>query len=314
MSKYTFLNLTKDVLEKSNCALTPLEIWEKAREFELDKKISTSGKTPWLTITASLYMDIKDNPNSEFKKEGVRPTLFGLKSKTYLQKNDIELSNDNVNYKEKDLHPVLVKYLRSNPHFLCLTKTINQSRTEGVNKKKNSNLWVYSDLIGVYYPFDDFHEIALKSFNFLNMNPCKIFSFEMKINLNFSNFKEYYFQAVSNSSWANEGYLVCDSILDDPELMDELRMLNAAHGIGIIVLNKENPEQSEIVFNARYNEKMDIYMINKLITQNKDVQIVFKNVNNCFTLVRTLDINDFDKVLGDDEYQDYSNKKFGVNY
>jgi hypothetical protein len=30
----------------------------------------------------------------------------------------------------------------------------------------------------------------------------------MKKELNFSNLRESYFQAVSNSSWANEGYLV----------------------------------------------------------------------------------------------------------
>ncbi len=55
---------------------------------------------------------------------------------------------------------------------------------------------------------------------------------------------------MSNSSWANEGYLVATSISTN-EVEEELRMLSAFHGIGVILLNPENPTESEILFPAQ---------------------------------------------------------------
>jgi hypothetical protein len=66
-----------------------------------------------------------------------------------------------------------------------------------------------------------------------------------KKELNSSNIRSSFFQAVSNSSWANEGYLVATSI-STSEVEEELRMLSALHGIGVILLNPENPTESEI--------------------------------------------------------------------
>lgn len=45
------------------------------------------------------------------------------------------------------------------------------------------------------------------------------------------------FQAVSNSSWANEGYLVVLQEIDS-EVLSELRRLNQSFGIGVIKLEK----------------------------------------------------------------------------
>ena len=42
----------------------------------------------------------------------------------------------------------------------------------------------------------------------------RLWSFEVKKELNVSNARKSFFQAVSNSSWANEGYLVATSISD----------------------------------------------------------------------------------------------------
>jgi len=48
------------------------------------------------------------------------------------------------------------------------------------------------------------------------------------------------FQAVSNSSWANFGYLVAAEI-GGTDTLKELRMLFAARGIGFIKLDVDNP-------------------------------------------------------------------------
>lgn len=64
--RLTFLKLAELILEKVGKPLTVSEIWEKARELGLAEKISTSGRTPWRTIGAQIYVDIRDNPKTIF--------------------------------------------------------------------------------------------------------------------------------------------------------------------------------------------------------------------------------------------------------
>jgi len=96
----------------------------------------------------------------------------------------------------------------------------------------------------------------------------RLWSFEVKTTLNRSNVRESYFQSVSNSSWANFGYLVAEEINQD--CMKELTMLAAAHGIGIILLNRDNPEESQVLIPAREHEEIDWDMVNRLADENKD--------------------------------------------
>ncbi|MBK6362572.1 MAG: hypothetical protein IPF52_03390 [Saprospiraceae bacterium] len=102
-------------------------------------------------------------------------------------------------------------------------KTIfHETSTKGT---KGRNEWIHPDLVGVYFPFKDYKKETLEIQSHLTISSIKLFSFELKISLNFSNLRECYFQAVSNSSWANEGYLVAVNINDDPAFRDELRRL-----------------------------------------------------------------------------------------
>ena len=65
-NRLTFLKLAELVFENIRKPLTVSEIWEKAKELGLAEKVSTSGKTPWRTIGAQIYVDIRDNPKSIF--------------------------------------------------------------------------------------------------------------------------------------------------------------------------------------------------------------------------------------------------------
>ncbi|KAA6320966.1 hypothetical protein EZS27_029326 [termite gut metagenome] len=88
--------------------------------------------------------------------------------------------------------------------------------------------------------------------------------------MKFGNLRESYFQSVSNSSWANEGYLVVLEIkVDDLDLMDEIRRLNNAFGIGVIKLNLKSIYESEILFPARINSLIDWDTVDRLAEKNK---------------------------------------------
>ena len=72
--------------------------------------------------------------------------------------------------------------------------------------------------------------------------------------------KEFFFQALSNSSWANYGYLVAFEIND--ELREEMERLNRAFGIGIIRLSPFY-DTTQVLFPATKKD-VDYYTVDKL--------------------------------------------------
>jgi hypothetical protein len=95
----------------------------------------------------------------------------------------------------------------------------------------------------------------------------KLWSFEVKVKINRSNVREAFFQAVSNSSWANFGYLVASEINSDAS--KELRILSSLHGIGVILLNAENPLESQNTIPARERNDIDWNTANRLAEENE---------------------------------------------
>ncbi len=141
----------------------------------------------------------------------------------------------------------------------------------------------------------------------LKENACKLFSFEIKIEIDYSNLREYFFQAVSNSSWANEGYLVALRYSDEPSLIDEMRRLNNSFGIGFIKLNAENIEQSEILFTSRLHSNVDWETINRLVEENKDFAEFVKSVEEDITVNKVK--SNYDEVKEDESYLKYITEK-----
>jgi hypothetical protein len=97
----------------------------------------------------------------------------------------------------------------------------------------------------------------------------RLWSFEVKKELNSSNARKSFFQTVSNSSWANESYLVATSI-SDANVEQELRMLSALHGIGIILLNVENPTENEMMLPSKARAEIDWQSVNRILVENPD--------------------------------------------
>jgi hypothetical protein len=270
----TFLELAEQVLKDEKRALTATEIWTIAEAKGYDKKLNSEGKTPWATLGAQIYVNAKDNPKTLFAQTDSRPKKFYLKSqaaqidlaeaetevvevvKTAIKKKKFE-------YLEKDLHPLLTYFAYL--HLRCYTKTINHS----LSPKKEFGEWVHPDLVGCYFPFDEWKSEVYDLSSSLSNTTIKLFSFELKRELSFSNLRESFFQTVSNSSWANESYLVAAHISKEQEFRDELSRLSTSFGIGVIQLNPEDPDSSEIIFPATNREKLDWETINKL-TMNAD--------------------------------------------
>ncbi len=225
-----FLDLAKQIINRENQPLTANEIWEKAIELGLDKQLNSKGKTPSATLGARLYVEVRDNPNSIIEPVGKRPVRFGLKNTTYNQTTATPVSISEIikveKFVERDLHPLLVKFADTFYHFRgAKLKTIFHENS--LKQKKGYNKWIHPDLVGVYFSFNDkvreYEKVIIDFQNDFSITATKLFSFELKIKVDILNLREYYFQAVSNSSWANEGYLVTLKL--DEEVIDEVRRL-----------------------------------------------------------------------------------------
>ncbi|HUN03642.1 MAG TPA: HTH domain-containing protein, partial [Niabella sp.] len=243
----TFLELAEQVLKDENRPLTANEIWTLATEKGYDKLLNSEGKTPWQTLYAQIYVNAKDNPKSLFAQTNSRPKKFYLKSQATqfdlaaIEDETVEIVLPTTNkkkkfeYLERDLHPFLTYFAYY--HLLCYTKTINHLHSS----KKEFGEWIHPDIVGCYFPFDEWKSEVYDLSSSISNTTIKLFSFELKRELNFNNLRESFFQTVSNSSWANESYLVAADISKEQEFRDELSRLSTSFGIGVIQLNLEDP-------------------------------------------------------------------------
>ncbi|MFP6132523.1 HTH domain-containing protein [Helicobacter pylori] len=322
----TYIEIGKKVLEQAEKPLSVKEIFEKACEMGLDKE-RNGGKILPHSLGSTLSQDKKQFYVINREEE---PFRYWLKSRERefppqetpdaKEEDDeqIECSDtakkQKTSFDESDLHPLLVKFLDEDPNFKLLCKTI---RHEECKKGEGGECkWNYPDIVGVYFPYNKYFpyngykEETLKFLHHTGQKRHKLFSFELKIRINFSNLKESYFQAVSNSTWANEGYLVVFEEIKD-KVLGELRRLSQSFGIGVIKLESEI-SNSKILLPAKERE-IDIPTLNMLVKQSpKDFKPFMEKINKQIEkgLDTAVDMeNFFDEALDDEAMQEHIEKK-----
>ena len=282
MEAVTFLGLAKRVIEEEKHPLSPNEIWKTIIEKGYDKSLRSGGKTPWATLAAQLYVNVRDREDTPFVRIGTRPARFYLRallSVSDLQRLEQKPEDESPKeekvpeYQENDLHPFLSYY--ANLYLRAYTKTIQHSRSE----KKEYGEWIHPDMVGCYFPLDDWKPVVLELASIIGNPAIKLFSFEMKKKLSFRNLRESFFQTVSNSSWAHEGYLVAEDISTDEDFQAELKRLCNSFGIGVIRLNLDDPDLSQVIFPARTKDALDWDAMNKL-TMNPDFREFLRRIKN----------------------------------
>lgn len=176
--------------------------------------------------------------------------------KSNISKNEnMFLKEEKIVIIERNLHEPLSLYLNS---LDIKNKTIYHEKC----KKQKSLNWQLPDIVG---------------FKGLNFQKGIYYSFEIKRYLNINNFRNYYFQAISNSMWANLGYLVFYKYdFVDFDLIEEINHLSDKFGVGVIQLDIEFPLKSNILVNARFKPS-DKKHLNKLIDFSPDFQDLIKN-------------------------------------
>jgi uncharacterized protein len=317
MVKTTFWDVIERTIEKVGTPLSAKEIWEKANELGTIGDFTTLGKTPWATIAAYCYTEINNNTDDSLViQTSERPAQFYLRrlsakldlEKVQKQKDSEQAKKektDNKKFGERDLHPLVVAFASVDTHFKASLKTIYHDNS--AKTAKGQNEWLHPDLVGVFFPFKDYAPETLEIQDHLKISSIKLFSFELKINLNFGNLRQSFFQAVSNSSWANEGYLVTLNLDDDPAFRDEIRRLNNAFGIGLIKLSSENVYETEILFPSKINPEIDWDTVNRLTNGNVDFKDFLKFITEDCKLSKVK--SQYDKILKPEELIKYIKDK-----
>lgn len=299
-----FIELAEKIIREENIPLTQNEIWEIAKTKGYDKQVNTTGKTPWQTIGARLYVDIRDNPSTKFIKLKLKPTKFFLKE--LVNDKDIDkitseaskaLLEPKIKFKERDLHKYLTYFVYT--YKSIYTKTIFHEESN----KKIFSQWLHPDLVGVYFPIEEWENEILDISKEIGSIGIKLFSYEIKKELNFNTLRESYFQAVSNSSWANEGYLVAAEIESEEEFLQEIKRLTNSFGIGIIKLDVDDPDSSEILYPAKEKDFVDIETMNKIAQVNPNFKDFLKRIKADLTS-KEIRKEKYDKIFDIEELID----------
>lgn len=298
---YTFKLLAAEVLSKVGRPLTAEEIWESAVAHRLSEKLRGHGKTPVATLYADLHRATLPGSESDFIRVGNRPRRYWLLSRGEFTAAKDEptppapTTTTGVRLRERDLHPLLAWFADSRLAGV-LVKTIHHEKS----RKSSLGEWVHPDLIGVLFPQSALGSpLTMNLSNAMKAPLCRLFSFELKCRVDFANLREVFFQTVSNSSWANEAYLVSAEWDDSPEFREELDRLCQAFGIGTIHLSVEDPQSSSIRIPALRKLQIDWSTLDKLIEMNADVQRFVKTVTD--DLGTSVHRTEFDPVPADPE-------------
>ncbi|MBM0607008.1 COG2958 family protein [Helicobacter pylori] len=277
------IEIIQSVLEAIKEPIKVTLVYDKAKELfekgEITNMFDCGGETPHQSVSAYIYTALSKGEELPFFKVQEKPTLIALKStakESGLNAQKPSAPSDKIAH-ERDLHPFLTYMAINNENLKCYTKTIFHE--ESVKSPKGMDRWLYPDMVGVRFLHAELSNENLIAFSKkFDTLPVKLVSFELKKEISVHNCRECYFQAISNSSWANEGYLVgCHIDTHNPQLMDLLKRLHASFGIGVIDLRTDE-DKSAILLNAKYKEKIDYTVASELSAKNQKFSGFLKSV------------------------------------
>ncbi|WP_187847173.1 COG2958 family protein [Helicobacter pylori] len=281
------IEIVQSVLEITG-PIKVTEIYDRAKELfekgEITKMFDYGGNTPDRSVSASIYTALNKGEELPFLKTQEKPVLIALKGASKelglnaqkISAPSAKIAHNKIAH-ERDLHPFLTYMAIHNENLKCYTKTIFHE--ESVKSPKGMDRWLYPDMVGVRFLHAELSNENLIAFSKkFDTLPVKLVSFELKKEISVNNCRECYFQAISNSSWANEGYLVGRHIdTHNPQLMDLLKRLHASFGIGVIDLRTDE-DKSAILLNAKYKEKIDYTVASELSAKNEKFSGFLKSV------------------------------------
>ena len=173
---------------------------------------------------------------------------------------------------EAELYPLLVDWLRSQGvHARRIDERRQRAtRGSGANQRRWPDIVGYEDrtreLDG------DVKHLAVR----LGTSATRLWSVEVKLELDIHGIRSAYYQTMMNSGWAHVAYLAARQI--SPEAEEEARELWERQGVGLIHISAGGGEDSRILIHAREREGLDWRAIDRLTRENEDFRRFVRDV------------------------------------
>lgn len=171
----------------------------------------------------------------------------------------------------------LVRFLWSEFHIY--SRHIHKRPLHG-SRYAGTDHWFYPDVVGMEDLSQNWHR-EIKNIVQQPADKIRLYSFNVNALINPTNVGEVFFQAVSNATWANFGYLVASEI-EDKDTLEELKILTSLRDIGFIRLNVENASKSQVLIPAKERTKIDWNTVNYLAQENRDFLDYIKRVGQFY--------------------------------
>ncbi|MFQ9866622.1 MAG: HrgA protein [Bilophila wadsworthia] len=166
---------------------------------------------------------------------------------------------------EQELYPLLTSYLWSELHLYSMR--IREGRSHNT-RGNGGNQWLHPDIVAME-PVDKAWGNTSKPAGTPAAAPASGSGRLKSKNAHRRQYQKMLLSGRQQLVLAHEGYLVATAIADD-RVEQELRMLSALHGIGVILLDPENPSESEILLPAQKKPDADWQSIDRLAKENGD--------------------------------------------
>ncbi|HJD63826.1 MAG TPA: hypothetical protein LFW13_02295 [Rickettsia endosymbiont of Sericostoma sp.] len=259
---------------------------ERSKNETLNNITDSSGKDKMMLgiLSGEMHKNwFKSIQNQEpnIKKEDYPLRYYYTKETEQVER---EYTEKEPNIKEKEIYPKLSDFLLQE---LGVHSKIINDKCSSNYKGTNGNKWLHPDLVGMEDLTKDWALAIKDCVQQFADKKAKLWSFEVKVVIDSANVRQSFFQALSNSSWANYGYLVASSLVEGKggSTLRELEILAARHGIGFILLNiKDQVEKGRILIPAKERLEIDWDMANRLVKENKGFESFIGEVRDfCMT-------------------------------
>ena len=190
----------------------------------------------------------------------------------------------NIDIEEEKLYSPIKNWLLDSKNIFA--KILDQRTAK--KRKGESDHWRYPDLIGIYnYNIRKNQDNLSDIIASIGMNAgsplIDIYSFEVKLELNYYNIRSSFFQCLANSAWANKRFLIAEKI--DEKALNEFQKLSRIYSIGLIKLGVKKKSETDwnysdetrILYDCGRNH-LDVEMLLDLTSNWNDLKDWFEEL------------------------------------
>jgi len=182
-------------------------------------------------------------------------------------------------FTEQDLYPILGEILFN--ELRSYSMRIDEKSGSNRNGARG-NHWLFPDVVGMIPLSEKWNKEVSVLADTLATERVQLISVEVKKEITRSDVREYFFQTVSNSAWANYAYLAAVDLKGSAN--EELTLLCSSYGVGFIVIDTDDVSNSQIKIPAQLKPALDVNALNRLADENRDAREYIENVS---TFIKT---------------------------